>query len=395
MGKSKAGPGIYLDNQTVTRPSDQAIAAMLPFLTERWGVPSAPHQVGQQLYPAIEEALRGIYALLGAKESDEIVFTSSSAEGINQVVLSTYFDVTVHTGKNQFITSLIDEAPSIMAIGRLEQLSCIGKMVSANSNGQITATAIAEAMTPRTALVSLAWANGLTGVINPVSEIAQVCQERGVHLHLDASHVLGKIFPDWEEIPAHFLTFNGDSFHAPSGTGGLFIRHDTKCSPLILGGIEQAGHRAGSYSVAGLVALGQAAREAIDARDLLGTEVARLRSKFEQGIVAHIPEAVVFFQDQERLPNCTAIAFPGIANEALLYLLNRRGVYASIGGGTYQQIGLILSNCGIDPILAHTAISFSLSRETTEDEIDRAIEIIAESIRHLRKMSQQVQKEKV
>lgn len=384
--------GIYLDNNTTTRPSEQAIAKMLPFLTERWGVPSAPHQIGQQLYPAMEEALKGVYALIGAKESDEVIFTSSSAEGINQVVLSTYFDVTVHTGKNQFITSVIDEAPAIMAIGRLEHLSCVGKMAPVDKHGRITAQAVAEAMTPRTALVSIAWANGLTGVINPVQEISDICKERGVHFHLDASHVLGKVFSEWEEVPAQFLTFNGDSFHAPAGTGGLFIRGDVKCSPLILGGIEQGGHRAGGYSVAGLVALGQAAREAIDARDYICTEVARLRGKFEKGIVASIPDAVVFFKDQERLPNCTAIGFPGVANEALLYLLNRKGIYASIGGGTYQQLGLILAASGIDNVLAHTAVSFSLSRETTEDEIDRAVIGIAEAVHYLRKISQKIVK---
>lgn len=381
------GQGIYLDNNTTTRPSDQAVAKMLPFLTERWGVPSAPHQIGQQLFPAIEEALRGIYALLGARESDDVIFTSSSAEGTNHVVLSTYFDVTIPTGKNHFITSAIDEAPSIMAIGRLEQLSCLAKMVPADERGRVTAQAIAEAMTPRTALVSLAWANGLTGVVNPVEEIAAVCKERGVRLHLDASHVLGKVFCDWEEIPAQFLTFNGDSFHAPSGTGGLYVREDVKCSPFILGGVEQAGHRAGAYSVAGLVALGQAAREAIDARDLLCTEVARLRSKLEDGIAEQVPDAFPFFRDQERLPNCTAIAFPGVSNEALLYLLNRKGVYASIGGGSYQQIGLILAASGVEDALAHSALSFSLSRETTEEDIDRAVDIVADCVGRLRKVS--------
>ncbi len=380
---------IYLDNNTTTRPSERAVAKMLPFLTERWGVPSAPHQRGQQLYPAIEEALRGIYALIGAKESDTVIFTSSGAEGINHVVTATYFDVTVHTGKNQFITSAIDEAPAIMAIGRLEQLSCLGKMVPADKTGRITAAAIADTITPRTALVSLNWANGLTGVINPIEEIATLCDERGIRLHLDASNILGKIFCDWEDVPAHFLTFSGDSFHAPTGTGGLYIRHDVRCSPFILGGIEQGGYRAGNFSVACLAALGQAAREALDARDLICTEVARLRSKLETGIMALVPDAVVFFQQQERLPNCTAIGFPGIANEALLYLLNRKKVYASIGGGTHQQIGLVLTACGVEESLAHSALSFSLSRETTEEEIDRAIDIIGDSVQRLRKLAPQ------
>ena len=385
--------GIYLDNNTATRPSDQAVAKMLPFLTERWGVPSMPHQVGQQLVPAVEDALRGIYALVGAKETDDIIFTSSNAEGINHVILSTYFDVTVHTGKNQFIKSTIDEAPSILAIGRLEQLSCVGKMAKADKHGVVTVDSIAEAMNPRTALVSLSWANGLTGVVNPIQEIAALCKERGVRLHIDASHVLGRLFYEWEEVPSHFLTFSGDNIHAPSGTGGLFIRGDTKSSPFILGGAEQGGHRAGAYSVAGLVALGQAAREAIDARDLMCTEVARLRAKLEDGIMAQIPDAIPFFRHQERLPHCTAIGFPGVSNEALLYSLNRKGVYASIGGGTCQQIALILIASGVEELLAHSAVSFSLSRETTEDDIDRAVDIIADNVKRLRKVSSHLLKD--
>lgn len=381
--------GIYLDNNTTTRPSEHAIAKMLPFLTERWGSPSAPHQMGQHLYPAIEEALRLIYALVGARESDDFVFTSSGAEAVNQVILSSYFDVTIHSGKNQFITSTIDEAPAIMAIGRLEHLSCVGKMAAVDKQGRITAHSISETINPRTALVSLSWANALTGVINPIDEIAQLCKERGIHLHVDATHVLGKIFFDWEEPPAQFITFNGDNLHAPKGTGGLYIRGDAKCSPLILGGVEQAGHRAGCLNVPGLVALGEAARETIDAQDLVCTETARLRDKLEHGLMSNIPDAVPFFRDQERLPNCTAIAFAGVANEALLYGLNRKGVYASIGGGTFQQIGLVLAASGVPDELAHSALSFALSRETTEDEVDRTIEIITECVRRLRKVSGQ------
>lgn len=382
---------IYLDNNTTTRPSERVVSKMLPFLTDRWGVPSAPHQRGQQLYPNIEEALKGIYALLRANENDSIVFTSSSAEGVNHVVMSTYFDYTIPTGRNHFLTAANDEAPSIMAIGRLEHLSCVTKLVSPDASGRITAAALSEEISPRTALISLSWANGLTGVINPIDEISSLCHERGIRLHVDASHVLGKLAFDWEDVPAHFVTFSGDTIHAPSGTGALFIRHDVKCSPLILGGIEQGGLRAGNFSMAGLAALGQAAREAIDTRDLMCTEVARLRSKLEGGILAAVPDAVAFFQDQERIPNTTAIAFPNISNESLLYLLNRKKVFACIGGGTHQQIGLILAASGVPEALAHSAVSFSLSRETTEEEIDKTIGIVAESVASLRKLSMKFQ----
>jgi cysteine desulfurase len=296
-------------------------------------------------------------------------------------------------GKNQFITAATDEAPAIMSIGRLEQFSCLGKMAPVNPQGQVTAHAIAETLTPRTALVSLSWANGLTGVINPIEEIAALCNDRGVRLHLDATHTLGKLFFQSGDIPGHFISFNGDNLHAPKGTGGLFIKGDLKCSPFIVGGVEQAGHRAGSFNIAGLAALGEAAREALDARDLVCTEVARLRSHFEAGVLEAVPDSMVFFQDVERVPNSKAIAFPGISNEALLYTLNRGGVYGSIGGGSYQQIGLLLMASGIEECVAHSSVSFSLSRETTEEQIDQAIDIIAEAVQRLRKVSQQLVKE--
>lgn len=378
---------IYLDNSMTTRPSDKAVAAMLPFFTERWGTPSAPHQKGQELYPAIAESLKAIYAMIGAKEGDDFIFTSSGAEAVNHVIMSAYHDITRNTGKNHFVTSKIDEAPAIMAIGRLEQMGCVGKMVLANKQGVIEAQAIADSISPRTAMVSLSWANALTGVINPVSEISEICKERGILFHLDVTHVLGKLYYKLEDVGADIITFNGDNLHAPKGTGGIHIREGLHCSPFILGGIEQAGHRAGSYSVAGLVALGVAANELVDCRDMLCTETARLRDRLESGLLEALPDAQPCFRDHERIPNGTAIMFPGVSNEALLYVLNKKGVYASIGGGTFQQIALILAASGVEEMLAQTAINFTLSRETTEEEIDRAVVIIVEAVKKLRQSS--------
>lgn len=378
---------VYLDNSMATRPSERSISKMMPLLTKHWGNPLSPHKKGHQANGDIVEALNSLYDLLGAKKNDDIVFTSSGAEAINHVIHSVYYDQTLESGKNHLITSNIDEAPAIMAIGQLEEINCMGKMVDATKEGMITAQTIADAMTPRTAMVSLSWANGLTGVINPVHEIGALCEERGSCFHLDATHVLGKLYFDLEDTKATHITFNGDHFHAPKGTGGLWIKGGRRCSPFIVGGIEQAGLRAGSFSTAALAALGEAAREAIDARDLVCTEVARLRDKLEEGIVEGFPDAFPFFQDQERLPHVTAIAFPGMTNEALLYQLSRRGVYACIGGGSFQQIGLILENSGVDHRLAHSAVSFSLSRETTEEDIDNAISIIVDEAKTLSKLS--------
>ena len=381
---------IYLDNATASRPSELTISRMLPFFTEDWGSPSSPHRMGQRVLPAMEEAYRSLYALLGASDQDTILFTSSGTEAINQVLQSAYFDVTRPTGKNHFVTSSIDEAPAILTLGHLEQLGAVSKAAAVTKDGYVTAELVGDAITPRTALVSLSWANGLTGVINPVAEIAALCKQRGILFHLDASHVLGKWYFDLSEIEADFITFNGEQIHGPKGTGGLYIRNKARLSPLIFGGMQQGGHRGGDVNVPALVGLGQAAREAIESRDLLCTEVARLRNRLEEGILQAYPEAKVFYRDQERLPNVTTVAFPGIANEALLFALNRHSLYASMGGGNFQQIGLLLTATGVSELLSHTALSFSLSRMTYEDEIERAIAIISESAKKLRSLSQHI-----
>ncbi len=381
---------IYLDNSTTAKPSDKAISMMMPFFTHHWGIPSAPHHKGQELYPALIQSYKTIYEAIGAKERDQFVFTSSGAEAVNQVVMSVYKDVTVQSGKNQFLTSVLDEAPAIMATGRLDQLGCVAKMIPAAPQGYVTAEAFAETISPRTAMVSLSWASGMTGVIQPLKEIAALCKQRGIFLHVDATHILGKLYYDLEDVGADYITFNGDQLHAPKGTGGLYIRYGVKCSPLISGSSDQAGMRGASINMPGLVSLATAAKEAIDCRDLVCTEVARLRDKLEQGILRIYPKATVCFNDQERLPNCSAIIFPGIINESLLYALNRKGVYASIGGGVFQQLGLLLQACGIDEKLAQCAISFSLSRYTTDEEIDEAIKIIEECTKSLHKISQEI-----
>ena len=379
---------IYLDNSTITRPSNQTISQMFPYLTERFGNPTAPHKLGQELITPIIESYKKIYHLVGASVEDDFIFTSSGAEAINHLISSTHIDVTLATGKNHFITSQNEEAPHLMAIGRLERLGCALKLVKVRKEGYISPDDIKDAITPRTALVTLSYANGLTGVINPIHEIANVLEERGIHLHLDISHVLGKLFFEFKNIKAHSLSFDGSEIHAPKGTGGLFVKGNREnLSPFILGGQDQLGKRAGALDVPHLMALASASDEAFLSRDYITTEVVRLRDRLEKGIQEGYPEAKVLFSESERLPTITTIAFPMIHNEAHLFALNRKGVYASIGGGNFQQLSLILQASDVDAKLAKCAISFSLSRETSDEEIERAIEIIVDTAKRLRKMS--------
>lgn len=378
---------IYLDNHTTTRPSPSSVLAMHPFLTEHWGVPTAPHAMGSALLGAMEEAYRAIYALLGAREEDAFIFTSSGTEAVNHVVWASYLDRARDFGRTHFITSAVDEAPIILALERLEQLGCETTLVPVNEKGIVTPEALGDALRPRTALVSLSWANALTGVVQPVAELAVVCRERGVWLHLDATHILGKLPFDLDEIAPDFLSFNGDHLHAPKGTGGLWVRSGLRLSPMLLGGMEQDGQRAGPFSVALLAALGVAAKEAVEARDHIATEIARLRDRLERQLVERISGAQVLMAEGERLPTTSVIAFPGVTADALLYLLNRRGVFASFGGGSYQQLGIQLETTKIVRPVATSAISLSLSRETTEGEIDEAIHHLVQTVTELRQLS--------
>lgn len=347
----------------------------------------SPHQQGQQLLPDIAGSLKDLYKLIGAKDNDTVVITSSGAEAVNHALFSTYLDVTRSTGKNHFMTTQLEEAPMLMATSRLDKLGCVPVLVSPNKGGVITADEIAEAITPRTAMLSLSWANGLTGVVMPVKEIAALCKQRGIKLLLDATYVLGKLSYELEEIDPDFITFNGAPLHAPTGIGGLYIKGNRPCTPLIAGGLDQGGYRAGDLNVSGLIALGSAAREALETRNLMYTEVARLRSRLEEGLLEKISDAKVLFGDLDRLPHCTTLAFPGVSNEALLFALNRKQVYASIGGGHFQQLRLLLVAAHIPEKVAQTAISFALARDTSEDAIEQAITIIAYSVNYLRRTS--------
>ncbi len=378
---------IYLDHHTITKPRDAAIAAWLPFLKERWGSTVAPHQMGQELFPYLEKGLETILQTLGAASADPFYFFSSSAEAITYLYQSHYFEGIRQTGKNHLLTSNLEEAPVLMALKRLEELGCSGKILPVNTQGQITKESLNQAICPRTSLVSLSWANGLTGVIHPIADLAQVCRERNVKLHVDASYVLGKLYFRFEDFGIDFLSFEGSLIQAPKGTAGLLLKQASALAvPLsMMTGIN----------VGGVCAVAAALKGIEELCDEMCLETARLRDKLEKGILKGIPGAQVLFSNVERLPNCSCIAFPGVISDALLYLLHRKGVYASLGGGRAQRLTHILIGSGVEEMLAHSALSFSLSSETTEAEIDEAIQTVISCVKMLRECSHKVMEDAI
>lgn len=376
---------VYLDHHTATRPHPAAIEALLPFYKEHWGSTVSPHQMGQELILPLENGTDAILELCGAAQGDRFHFFSSGAEAISHLYTSHYFDVIRQTGKNHIVTTNVEEAPILMSLKRLEELDCSGKIACVNAQGQITKEILAEALRPRTSLVSLSWANGLTGVIHPIADLAEVCKENGVMLHVDASYAIGKHYFLFEDLPIDFLTFEGSLIHAPKGTAGLLCKSKSLISPPLA---NMAG-----LSVGGVAALSTAIEKSGLMFDHMCLETARLRDKLEQGIIKGFPEAVVLFQQVERLPNCCAIAFPGVISDALLFVLHRNGIYGSLGGGHCQKLMHVLMAAGIDEMLAQCALSFSLSFETTEEEIDYAIKTIVACAHNLRACSHKIVEE--
>lgn len=382
---------IYLDHQTATPLSPKVLAAYTSALKRQWGSSSAPHRSGQSLLPLCKEAYKTLYAVFGADTASTFVFTSSGAEAINQVVLSTYLEITRKLGKNHYVTSTIDEAPIAMSMSRLqEELGCLFSMAPVEENGQVSTKNIAASITPRTALVSLSWGSGLTGVLHPIEEIGNLCREKGILFHVDATHVIGKVDFDFASMKVDFLTFNGSQIFAPCGTGGLFIKEKSHAAPLILGGTDQAGYRGGQLDIPGLHALSVAAHELKENQDLYGTEVAYMRNLFEKGLQTQIPEAEVLFSETMRLPHITSLSFPHVKAEALSFLLNEKGIYSSFGGGMMQQITHVLKASQLDSKKVLTALSFGLSHTTTEAEIERAVIEIGQAYHHLKKFGEGV-----
>ncbi|MBI2811917.1 MAG: aminotransferase class V-fold PLP-dependent enzyme [Candidatus Melainabacteria bacterium] len=372
----------YLDHLTATRPLPAAIEAMLPFYREQWGSTTSPHQMGQELFPALERHTEAILEMLGAKKEDKFYFFSSSAEAISHLFLSFYFDTVRETGKNHLLTTNVEEAPVLMALKKLEDVGCAGKILPVNSQGQLTRAMLEEHLRPRTALLSLSWANGLTGVVHPIADLAEACKAKDVRVHVDASAVIGKQYFRFEDLNVDFLTFDGSLLHAPKGTAGLLVKEKTPFTPpssSIMG-----------IPVGGVAALSSALVEVANQFDHLCLETVRLRDKLEKGVLSGVPGATVLFQNVERVPHTSAILFPGVVSDALLFLLNRKRVFATLGGGRMQKLSHILVASGIDETLAQCALSFTLSFETTEEEIDYAIQAIVEAARQLQALSQSI-----
>ncbi|WP_194847686.1 aminotransferase class V-fold PLP-dependent enzyme [Candidatus Neptunochlamydia vexilliferae] len=370
---------IYLDNGTLARPSDYLFNQMTPFSKRHWHAVTAPYLQGKEPFTSINRSLDTLRTFLGAGKRDLLHFCPSGGHAISEVYHSAYADHIAQNGKNHILTTDLEEAPIHLLGEQFEKLGLFQKKIPLNEKGQVTRENLEKALSPKTGLVSLSWANALTGVIHPIWELAELCKEKGILFHIDASAILGKLYFKFEELPIDYLTFEGTMIHGPKGSGTLLVKRGVDFTLSVPEGMEGT-----DLNVAALVGLGIATQELDASFDHLCMETARLRDHLEEGIVRAIPEATVHFKEAERLPNTTVISFPGVTSELLTFHLKERGVFASFGGGRHQKLEHLLAACGIE---GKSALSFTLSRDTTEEEINRAIGHIVDAAQKCRTFS--------
>ena len=372
----------YLDNNATTMPAPEVVDAMLPYLTEWYGNPSSVHRFGQRSRQAIDEARGQVAALLGSSES-ELLFTGGGTEASNTAIRGI---LSTRSPRRRIVTTTVEHSATRELCQRLSEEGNEVFHLEVDSLGRLDLEAVKAAVTDETALITIMWANNETGVLFPVREIAEICRARKVPFHCDATQAAGKIAVNVHELGIDALSIASHKFHGPKGVGALVTRRGLRLRPLIIGGPQERGRRGGTENVPGIVGMGKAAELALSNIGEM-SRVATQRDRLEQSILQAIPDSAVNGDQDHRLPNTTNIGFSRLEAEAILLLLSEQGICASAGAACSSgslEPSHVLKAMKIDSKLAHGALRFSLSRYTTDAELDRAIAVLPGVIQKLR-----------
>lgn len=381
---------IYLDNNATTQPAPEVVAAMLPFLTEWYGNPSSVHRFGQRARQAIDEARGQVASLIGCAET-ELLFTGGGTESINTAIRGL---LAARAPRRRIITSTVEHSATRELCGQLAKGGAEIIEIGVDGAGKLDLDSLASAITEDTALVSFLWANNETGVIFPVGEIAAMCKAKRVPFHCDGTQAVGKIPVDVAKLGVDAMSFASHKFHGPKGVGSLFLRRGVRIVPLIIGGPQERNRRGGTENVPGIVGMGAAAELArkwldssLGAECLTPAQLAERRDRLEREILRKISDTQVNGGIDARLGNTTNIGFARLEAEAILLLLSEQNICASAGAACSSgslEPSHVLKAMKIDPKIAHGAIRLSLSRYTTDEEIEKTLEVLPGVISRLR-----------
>ena len=380
---------VYLDNNATTMVDPLVAEAMMPFFSQVYGNPNSLHKFGTASHPALGNAINQMYSALNASDNDDIVFTSCATESNNWVLKSIFNDHIVNGDKNHIITTEV-EHPSVLATCRaLEKEGAKVTYLPVNSQGIIEAHLVRSFITDKTALVSIMWASNETGMIFPIKEIGDICKEKGVLFHSDGVQAVGKIPVDLQAVHVDFLSMSAHKFHGPKGIGALYIKNSQALSPLLNGGEQMGGRRSGTLNVPLIVGMGKAIELATTDMQSKMDSIRAKRDRLEDSISA-LSDTFVVGDKESRTPNTILISIKGVEGEAMLWDLNNGAIGASTGSACASedlQANNAMIAIGASSELAHTGIRLSLSRFTTDEEIDYTIEQFKKAVFRLRAIS--------
>lgn len=380
MSESKM---VYFDNNATTKVAPEVVEAMLPYLRDHWGNPSSIYRFGHDIAKRLEEARAQIAALIQA-DSREVVFTSCGTESNNTAI---HAALSAQPDKRHLITTAVEHSANTKYCHFLRKQGYEVTFLPVESDGSIDIHLVDQSIRPDTAIVSVMWANNETGVVFPIEEIAAICRSRGTLFHTDAVQTAGKLAIDVQSLGVDFLSLSAHKLHAPKGIGALYVKRRTKFVPLLFGGSQEQGRRAGTENVPYIVAFGRAAELARATLREENTRVRALRDRLETGILTRIPRTVRNGAPEPRLPNTSNIAFDGVEAEGILLLLDQAGICASSGSACTTgslDPSHVLTAMGLSADRARSCVRFSLGLYNTEAEVDYALEQLPPIIARLR-----------
>jgi cysteine desulfurase len=378
---------IYLDNNATTKVDRAVVDAMIPYFLEQYGNPSSIHKFADGVARGLKQARQQVQALIGCEHDSEIIFTSCGTEANTTAILSA---IKCQPNRKEIITTTV-EHPAILGV--CEQLEKDGYTIHrlpVDKCGRLNLDSYQKMLSENVALVTVMWANNETGTIFPVIEMAKLANEAGVMFHTDAVQAVGKIPMMLEDTKIDMLSISGHKLHAPKGIGVLYLRRGVRYRPLLRGGHQERGRRAGTENTASIIGLGKACELALQHIEFENTKVKAMRDRLERGIVDEIPHSFVTGDLNNRLPNTTDIAFEYIEGESILMLLNKSGIAASSGSACTSgslEPSHVMRAMDIPYTAAHGTIRFSFSRYNTMAEVDEVLKVMPGIVATLRKLS--------
>jgi cysteine desulfurase len=380
--------GVYLDHVAAAPLLPEALEAMLPFLMGDFGNPSSMHSLGERCDEAIEEARKQTAHLIHAADPAEIVFTSCGTEANNFALKG--IPLAYQNRGRHILVSPVEHFSIMHAIRTLEKMGFQVTQLSVDQYGSVDPEEVERSITPQTVLLSVMHGNNEVGTLQPIAEIGRIAREKGVLFHTDAVATAGVIPVDVEDLQVDLMSLAANSFYGPKGAAALYVRKGIRVQPLLDGGIQEKGRRAGTENVPAIVGMGLAAEVAMREMETRRRHTEALRDRLQEGILERIPHVYALGHPTEKLPHVLSVAVEYVEGESMLLFLDMEGIRIASGSACISRslkVSHVMLAMGIDAALAQGSLLFSLGKDNREEDVDRVLEVLPPIVQRLRDMS--------